>query len=247
MEMTAAFATTMGGSKVAQIRQIHRVINFLVNFSLAFGIPRIESAGGAMEALMYPTEAVVRRFLAPHETRIAGIYDRAWKKVAALPGRAAMDLKRTVATLMHQFTMNELRREYGSDRGVRLIDEHETIRMMIERRLVVRLKKMDYRGYTRSAPTQAALAFTTPEARLPFAYDDVPDLCAVDVGYVLNDLGTKVEHILAAARDHDAVLWTYEIARAIPTSTASIIPVAPLDSPASIIRISDERRRKKKD
>ncbi len=196
---------------------------------------------------MYPIEDVVRQVLQPHEPRIAGIYDRAWKKVAAFPDRAAIDFKRTIATLMHQYTMNELRIEYAADRNVRLLDEHETIRMMVNRQVVVRLKKMDHRGYTRASPTQAALAFTTPDIPLPFADCDLPDLCSVDVGYVLNDLGTKIEHILAAARDQEAVLWSYEIERDTPSATANItMPASPAGSPATIIRVPGAAGMRKK-
>jgi hypothetical protein len=190
---------------------------------------------------MFPSEELVRPILAAHEPRLAGIYERAWAKVTAMPERASFDLKRTVATVMHQMTMNELRAEYHGERGVHLMEEHETIR----------LKKMDERGYTRAAPTQATLAFTTPETPLPFSQEDFPDLCSVDVGYVLNELGTRLEDILVAARDRDAVLWSYAIDRGAPaTATATLIP-APLapTSPASIIRVpgAEADRKRKRD
>lgn len=200
---------------------------------------------------MFPSEELVRTILAAHEPRLAGIYERAWAKVTAMPERASFDLKRTVATVMHQMTMNELRAEYHGERGVHLMEEHETIRLLVDRRVAIRLKKMDERGYTRAAPTQATLAFTTPEKPLPFSQEDLPDLCSVDVGYVLNELGTRLEDILVAARDRDAVLWSYAIDRGAPaTATATLIP-APLapTSPASIIRVpgAEADRKRKRD
>jgi hypothetical protein len=143
---------------------------------------------------MFPSEETVQPILEPHEPRLAAIFDRAWARVSAMPERPNFDLKRTVAVMMHQFVMIELRAEYSAESAVHLIEEHETIRMLIDRKVVVRLKKMDERGYTRAATTQATLAFITPMAPLPFAgEDDFPDQCSVDVGYVLNELGTRIE------------------------------------------------------
>ena len=200
---------------------------------------------------MFPSETFVRSILAPHEPRIAGIYERAWAKVSAMPERASFDLKRTVATVMHQMTMNELRAEYHGESGVHLMEGHETIRLLVGRRVAIRLKKMDERGYTRAAPTQATLAFTTPALPLPFSSEDFPDLCAVDVGYVLNELGTRLEDILVAARDQDAVLWSYAIDRGAPATAGATLfpaPVAPT-SPASIIRVTgaDADRKRTRD
>ncbi len=140
---------------------------------------------------MFPSEETVRPILEPHQPRLAAIFDRAWARVSAMPERPNFDLKRTVAVMMHQFVMIELRAEYSAESGVHLIEVHETIRMLIDRKVVVRLKKMDERGYTRAATTQATLAFITPMAPLPFAgEDDFPDQCSVDVGYVLNERGS---------------------------------------------------------
>jgi hypothetical protein len=41
---------------------------------------------------MFPSEEYVRPILAPHEPRLAGVYERAWAKVSAMPERATFDL-----------------------------------------------------------------------------------------------------------------------------------------------------------
>ncbi len=197
---------------------------------------------------MFPSEETVRPILEPHQPRLAAIFDRAWARVSAMPERPNFDLKRTVAVMMHQFVMIELRAEYSAESGVHLIEVHETIRMLIDRKVVVRLKKMDERGYTRAATTPATLAFITPMAPLPFAgEDDFPDQCSVDVGYVLNDLGTRIDDILVAARNRDAILWSYAIARDAPSAT-ELLPQAPVSpsSPATIIAVPDAGVERKK-
>lgn len=215
--------------------------------SWAIGIA-VELAGGApMPA--YPSEDYVRPILEPHQSRLAAIFDRAWERVSKNPDRPSFEYDRTLAVVMHQFAMQEVRAEFAGDRDVHLWEEHETIRVLINRRVNVRLKKMDENGYTRASPTQAALSFITPMAALPFSSpDDFPDQCSVDCGYVLNDLRTRIDHVLVAARNGDAVLWSYPIERDAPSivPTLPIAPIAPT-SPATIISVPDSAaaRRKK--
>lgn len=179
--------------------------------------------------------------------------DRAFARLMAMPERAAFDLKRTIRTVMHQLMMNELRREYKGVKNVRLMEEHETIRVLIDRRLVVRVKKMDARGVTRALKTQATLGFIDPDAPLclPFAASEVPPTTpSVDMGYVPNDLETKIDYKLVAARNGGAVLWSYEFGKAAaatadvtlittppaaptPPSTIISVPAAPISAPGS--------------
>jgi len=192
---------------------------------------------------MYPTEPFVRSILGPYEPQICQIIDRAWRRMSGLPGRASFDFKRTVATIMHQCTMNEVRATFTGLSDIKLLEGHETIRLLIDQRLVVRLKKMDKRGFTRAQPTQATFAFTTPNTMLPFASKDVPDICTVDVGYVLNYLGTRIEMILVAARHGDVVIWSYPAEGGRGEAVASITPT-PMHpaSSATIIKLPVNRK-----
>lgn len=190
---------------------------------------------------MFPTEPFVRNILRPYEPTLCQALGRAWDRVASFPGRASFDFKRTVATLMHQMVMNEIRAEYADSRTVRLLEGHETIRLLIERQLVLRLKKMDRHGYTRAQPTQATLGFTN-EMPLPFAGDDIPDVHTVDFGYVLNELETKIETILVAARYGESVLWSYPTdGREDAGVIAVISPPSTPPSTASIIKLPVNR------
>jgi len=40
---------------------------------------------------------------------------------------------------------------------------------------------------------------------------DVPNVHKVEVVYVLNDLQTRIEQVLVAARDGDVCLWNYDL------------------------------------
>lgn len=188
---------------------------------------------------MYPTEPCVRTALGPYEARICRMYDRAWGKVSSLPCRSQLDYKRAVATLMHQFMMNEVRAEFSADEGdVRLMEGHETIRLLVARTLVVRLKKMDGRGLARAISTQATLMLTNVVERQLFDSAEVPPIFHVDMGYVLNHLETRIEHILVVARSGDSVIWSYEADRGADEVAAVITPppAAPL-SPKRVIKL----------
>lgn len=196
---------------------------------------------------MVPTEIFVRDVLSPHESAICRIIEESWAKVCGLPDRHAYDLKRTIAVLMHQFTMNAVREEFTGNRDIRLIERDETIRLLVGRSLVVRLKKMDQRGYTRAIPTQATMAFTN-EVPLPWANGDLPDIHTVDFGYVLNELETKIDTILVAARYGESVVWSYVPDRGAASAVAGTIqPPAPPARSADIIKLPTSQIDRKDD
>lgn len=199
------------------------------------------------------TEEDARKIVGPYEERIAAAIDRAWSNVAANPARAAFNLKRTVATVMHQFMMNELRAELGSERGVHLVEEHETIRIVLDQRLLVRVKKMDKRGFTVAHTSQALLGFIYPDVpkvvTLPWAEEELcEEMPCVDMGYVLNDLGTRITQKIVAARDGGAVVWSYAFGNVMAAPDAVI---APLDTAqpaaANNVIVPDAPARKKED
>lgn len=188
------------------------------------------------------------------EERLSACIDRAWKRLMENPDRAAFNLKRTVATVMHNFMMNELRIEFGCEKGVHLIEEHETIRIMWDQKLLTRVKKMDKRGFTVAHESQALLGFIFPDvpkavAPLPWAEEELlEDLPCVDVGYVLNDLGTRITQKIIAARDGDAVDWSYSFGDAMPMPDAVIPPPAgDQPSAAGNITVPGANNQQKKD
>lgn len=200
---------------------------------------------------MYPTEPFVRRVLGPYERELSSIFHDAWDRLQRNPDRSSFDLKRTVAVNMHQNVMNAVRAIYSDSDSVKLLEEHETIRLLIERQLIVRLKKMDQRGYARAHPSQALLALTNVSP-LPFSHTDFPDIYAVDFGWVPNDLETRIESILVAARFGDAVIWSYlanSEADEAPIVGTIVPPAGPAGPPkaGTIIRLPVERKDRKDD
>jgi hypothetical protein len=149
---------------------------------------------------------------------------------------------------MHQFMMNEVRSEFADDADVRRMENYETIRLLVGRTLVVRLKKMDGRGFARAIPTQTTLTLTNAIDAPLFDSSEVPPIFYIDMGYVLNELETRIEHILVAARFGEAVIWSYEADRGA-AAAASVIapaPVVPL-SPARVIKLPVNPKDRKDD
>lgn len=83
---------------------------------------------------------------------------------------------------------------------------------------------MDSCGYASAIQTQTCLALTKVSGRLPFQSHEVPEAFAIDMGYVLNDLSTKIDHILVAARFGESVIWSYQPDESGLVAVASISP-----------------------
>ncbi len=196
---------------------------------------------------MYPTEPYVRAVLGQYEPSLCALFDRSWQSLSSFPGRSQIDFKRTVATLMHQFLMNEVRAELSDKPHIRFMENHETIRLLIDKTLVVRLKKMNSRGYSRAIPTQATLSLTNATPTL-FNSSEMPSVFNIDMGYVLNALETRIEHILVVARFGDSVIWSYEADRGAGIVAGTIVPIpsAPL-SPDRVIKFPVVKKDRKDD
>jgi hypothetical protein len=223
-------------------------VNRFVNFCLDFCIAMIDDGSSDFGATMYPTEPYVKAVLGQHEPLLCGMFERAWTSVSSFPGRSQLDFKRTIATLMHQFMMNEVRSQLSAEFDVRFMENHETIRLLVGKTLLVRLKKMDRRGYARAIPTQATLMLTNVVEPSLFCESELPPIFNIDMGYVLNELETRIDHILVAARYGDSVIWSYEADRGVGIVAGTIVPrpAAPL-SPSRVIKVPVEKKYRKDD
>ncbi|MER9618874.1 hypothetical protein [Mesorhizobium sp. M0207] len=199
---------------------------------------------------MFPTEPFIRHVIGSYEPELCTIIRAAWDKLSRNPDRGSFDLKRTIAVNMHQNVMNAVRSAYADASEVRLLEGYETIRLLLKKQVVVRLKKMDRRGYTRAQPTQATLAFTNV-CSLPYAHDEFPEIHTVDFGYVLNELETKIDTILVAARFGESVIWSYvanDDAEDAPVVGTISPPLAPASgTAATIIKLPVTHKDRKND
>ena len=124
------------------------------------------------------------------------------------------------------------------EHGVHAIEAHETIRLPLKKTILLWLKKMDSCGYASAIQTQTCLALTKVSGRLPFQSHEVPEVFAIDMGYALNDLSTKIDHILVAARFGESVIWSYQPDESGLVAVASISPsLKTIGSSANVVKL----------
>lgn len=193
----------------------------------------------------------VKALLKPHHTTLTGVVTRAWDRWWTNPERSEL-YRRVRACLMHNYMMLDAIPGLPESDAIKVVERkaQETALFLVSNELVIRFKKGNESGLSSNIGTQAALDFNDPNEGLDLF--GLPDLCRVDVVYVLNELETKVHDILIVARDNDSVIWSYSIvyeAEEAGISTPPTLPTEPPQPPAadSGIRLpGDEEERVKK-
>lgn len=177
----------------------------------------------------------VQQLIDPHAAEIVATYQRAWDRWWQNPERPEL-YRRTRACLIHNYVMCDA--IVGMEaRGIVVKERQETALFLVNDELVFRFKKGDESGRTSNIETQCVLDFIDPNENL--ALFGLPDLCRVDVAYVLNDLETKIHDVLVVARNNDAVIWSYSIMRRGEGAAGLAIPlqIDPHQPPAADSRM----------
>ena len=178
-------------------------------------------------------EDIVREVLHPYEDAIFKLIHGAWDdwRNLSLGGRLIFPA-RARACLVHDFMVQRAIAVWADDGAVRVVQQNETAKFVVNNRVLLRFKKADDRGLGSNIPTQASLSFVDQEQELP----GIPDAHKIEIVYVLNRLQTQIERIVVVARNGDERLWDYAIA---PAQTAEIIslPIAPSADMPRVARI----------
>jgi len=189
-----------------------------------------------------PKEEVARII----ESRAQTLVDLAlggWDRWMNNPEKAQL-YRRTRACLVHNYIMLDAISKFERDGGVHVINGQETALFLIEDQLLVRIKKGDERGLSSNVATQAALAFNDPEELL----FDLPYVWRIDVAYVLNSLETRIDQIVAVARDEDRIVWALPLYPNSAADSAPVqLPVQPTEprAPDSAMRVPGVERDKR--
>ena len=164
-------------------------------------------------------EQAVRAVLAKYETVLFTAFHGGWDDWRALPlGGRLLFPARSRACIVYDFIVQRAMAALVDDKAVRIVRRDETVKFIFADIVVVRFKKANDSGLGSNIRTQATLGFVDPQQELP----GMPDMHKVEMVYVLNDLQTRIDQVLVAARDNDVCLWNYEIA---PAGGAAIIPL----------------------
>jgi hypothetical protein len=131
---------------------------------------------------------------------------------------------RTRANMVFERLAVRLQEQFIDDSGVRFVFENETVKIVVDQKLLVRCKKADSSGLGHNVPTFSNDLFVVQNDLLA----TVAPFDKVEIVYVVNSLGTEVSKVFIQARDGDIKLWGYEIDDSALTEAA---PVTPMPTP----------------
>jgi hypothetical protein len=163
-------------------------------------------------------EEFVKSRLGPYEQRIRGAIEGAWADYLSISVRHKFLYARTRANVVFDLIAGRILVEFDADPDVKIIQKDETVKILIEDVLLVRIKKANGDGLGSNIPTQAALAFVAQEPEFPGL---LPDVFKIEVCYFEGASGADIAAVRVTARDNDEILWSYELGR---SAGAEIIP-----------------------
>lgn len=154
-------------------------------------------------------EAEVKEVLTTHEARLYAVVRGAWHDDwLSSPHRSQIRFPRTRANLVHEFMVRRAIAEFDGDPEVKVFIRDETAKFLFRDRVLVRFKKANVNGLGANIETQAVLAFVDPQLTLPGIPGDVQK---IEICYLLDDLQTRIDHVVVSARDGDTRLWSYHL------------------------------------
>jgi hypothetical protein len=172
------------------------------------------------------SESVVRDELRPYEHRIHRVIDQAWADYLTTPFRHRFLFARTRANIVFDLIAGYLLEEFDEDPKVKIINKDETIKVMINDRVLFRIKKANESGLGSNVPTQAVMEFILQESLFAGI---LPEVVKVEICYFEDQVGAEIASVAVTARDCDSLLWSYEINRHEPGAVgAEIIDFPPL-------------------
>ena len=170
--------------------------------------------------MMAISESFVKSRLSAYEPRIRAVIDSAWSDFLSAHIRHKFLYSRTRANIVFDLIAGRILAEFYEDKNVRVLQKDESIKILIEDALLVRIKKANESGLGSNVPTQSVMAFVTQEPDIPGL---LPDIYKVEICYFEDMTGAEIASVKVTARDNDKILWSYEIGRGAD-SGAEIIP-----------------------
>jgi hypothetical protein len=165
----------------------------------------------------------VRKIITPiREAKIYRAFHQAWADWTQDRARYPR-WPRTRANMFFERLAIRLQEHFIDDPGFHFTFHDETVKIVVDQKLLARCKKADGHGLGHNIRTDANDLFCD-QASLSI----VAPFNKVEIVYVVNNLGTEISKVLVQARDGETRLWAYEID---DTALATIAPVTPLPIP----------------
>lgn len=172
------------------------------------------------------SEAEVYDVLSPYHDRIQTIVERAWTEWRVT---AEFRTKNNLGPVLYPRTMTNyvfdaIARfaiaEFADDSTVSAKVESQTVKFFFKGMVLGRFKKGDEGNLGQNITTQAVLNFIETDGVLPGM---PPETAKVEFVWRSNELNTQLEHVFVVARDHNRLLWQYEIGGSA-AGTGTVIP-----------------------
>lgn len=160
-------------------------------------------------------------------------YDRAWNTFEEkYPDRSWWRRKGTRAAVIWEYAIQFAIEELVDD--VQVVEHYDTVSLIFDETVLVRLKKADSELKSRNYPTALAQLFHEPEADL-FGFSGYQ---RVQIVYVLNEYETAIDWLCVVARDGSKVLWHLELEdSAVEVETLPFSEAPAASSSADLVQI----------
>ena len=151
----------------------------------------------------------IQEILGRYEDRIGKSILAAWAAWQAIPDALRHSLSavpRARANAIAAFAYSEFSRLESTNEDIRLHEAHDTVCLVIEEKVFVRFKKLNRDYLSANYQTQRAIGFNE---QLDLV--GIPTIARVDVGYILDELKTRIEELAFVCRSGNTIAWKYPI------------------------------------
>lgn len=187
------------------------------------------------------TEDGARKLLAPYLAGLRGAMEDGWKAWVELGDKlpsARLPLRsRTRANFVYDHIAANAVARFGKDPKVRISESRGFLQLLIDRKYILRFKKLDRKRRSRNISTGQQRLWFNVQMSLPEMPAEAVRLIA---GYQLNPFGTEFEDILVTRPANGRIDWAFSI----PDSSAEggvVVQIRPVEPKLPEIRSKIEK------
>jgi len=173
-----------------------------------------------------PNEEKCKSTIKPFEAILADIPRQALRAQQKNQLNRISNNSRLKSNCIWGYMIHYLRKAFGQNPKFDFIDHYGTVSIIIEgidHRLLFRMKKSDRRGISSNVQTKLSDAFHDHDKREIFLLPEYdPD--RIEIVYILDKLGVKIEDVRVVARYGKLLVWSYSI---MPKAKVIKSPVTP--------------------
>jgi hypothetical protein len=169
------------------------------------------------------------RLVAPYLERLNGIILDAWGGLARYRRDLPIMSRRSRASLVRDFMLENALREFGNVRGVVPLSRGGRFFLVFGGRLFVQLKKFNRRG--RPSNYLTAQAKSIIDQRQTELFEEYQNITFATAGYRLNRIETQIAEVAVACHEGQEELWVLDMpsepSGGQPPTPRSITPPPP--------------------